>query len=135
MRSSSALAAFAVLALSIAYPRPVTAAPRAFIYLSPVPGADMVSRWNNVVIRQGSALDPAGLDAHRLTVVGNESGAHTGRFRLARDGQTILFTPDQPYALGEMVHVRWAAGTRTLAGTTLPELAYQFRVSRVDPRL
>ena len=135
MRFSSALVAVAVLALSTTVAPSVTAAPRAFLYLSPVPGADMVSCWNNVVIRQGSALDRTSLDARRLSVVGSASGAHTDRFQLATDGQTILFTPDKPYALGEMVHVRLAAGTRTLAGRTLPELAYQFRVSTVDPRL
>src|SRR5437867_10476977 len=109
MRSSSALVAFAVLVFNAAFAAPVTAAPRAFLYLSPLPGADMVSRWNNLAIRPGSALDPASLDARRLSVVGRESGAHTGRLKLAGDGQTILFTPDQPYALGEMVHVRLAA--------------------------
>jgi hypothetical protein len=112
----------------------VTAAPRAFLYVSPVPGSDKVSCWNNVEIRQGSALDRAALAPSRLTVVGSTSGFHTGRSRLAGDDQTILFTPDEPYALGENVHVRLAAGTRTAAGTTLPELAFDFHVSRVDPR-
>ncbi|HEY2956109.1 MAG TPA: aryl-sulfate sulfotransferase [Candidatus Eisenbacteria bacterium] len=135
MRSSPPSISFAILALIASFGPPAAAAPRAFLYLSPVPGADKVSRWNNLVIRQASALDPASLDARRLSVVGGESGPHAGRLRLASDGQTILFTPDQPYALGERVRVRLAAGTRTLAGTTLPELAYEFRVSTVDPRL
>src|ERR1043166_477465 len=135
MRFSSALVAVAVLARGTTGAPVVRAPPRAFLSLSPVPGADMVSCWNNVVIRQGSALDRTSLDARRLSVVGSASGAHTGRFQLATDGETTLFTPDKPYALGEMVHVRLAAGTRTLAGKALPELAYQFRVSRVDPKL
>src|SRR5438093_768883 len=111
MRFSPALVAFAVLALIAAFAPTVTAAPRAFLYLSPLPGAEMVSRWNNLAIREGCALDPASLDARRLSVVGSASGAHSGRLKLASDGQTILFTPDQPYSLGEMVHVRLAAGT------------------------
>jgi hypothetical protein len=134
MRSSCAVRVFPALALCLAFAQPVTAAPRAFLYVSPEPGSDKVSCWNNVAIRQGSALDRAALAPSRLTVVGSTSGIHTGRFRLAGDDQTILFTPDEPYALGENVHVRLAAGTRTAAGTTLPELAFDFRVSRVDPR-
>jgi hypothetical protein len=134
MRSSCAVRVFPALALCIAFAQPVTAAPRAFLYVSPEPGSDKVSCWNNVAIRQGSALDRAALAPSRLTVVGSTSGIHTGRFRLAGDDQTILFTPDEPYALGENVHVRLAAGTRTAAGTTLPELAFDFRVSRVDPK-
>ena len=107
----------------------------AFRYVSPVPGSDRVSRWNNIAIREGSALDPAMLDVRRLTVVGAQSGAHAGRLQLTSDGLTLLFSPDQPYALGETVHVRLAAGTRTLAGAVLPELAFEFRVASVDPRL
>jgi hypothetical protein len=134
MRSKAAVSVFPALALCIAFAQPVTAAPRAFLYVSPVAGSDKVSCWNNVAIRQGSALDPSGVSPSRLTVVGSVSGLHPGRFRLAGDGQTILFTPDAPYALGETVHVRLAAGTRTLAGTALPELAFDFHVSPVDPR-
>src|SRR5258708_33123746 len=92
MRSSSALIVFAVLALMTAHPPAATAAPRAFLYLSPVPGADMVSRWNNVVIRQGSALDRASLDALRRAVGGSVSGAHSGRFQLGTRGRTVRFT-------------------------------------------
>ena len=134
MRSNAAVLCVALALLPSTLALPVTAAPRAFLYVSPVPGSDKVSRWNNVAIRQGSPLDPASIDAGRLTVVGAQSGAHTGRFRVAGDGQTLLFTPDQPYALGETVHVRLAAGTRTQAGATLPELAFDFVVSPVDSR-
>jgi hypothetical protein len=122
------------LALWIAFGQPVTAAPRAFLYVSPLPGSDKVSCWNNIAIRQGSALDRTALVPGRLTVAGSASGLHSGRLRLAGDAQTILFTPDQPYALGETVHVRLAAGTRTTTGTTLPELAFEFRVSSADPK-
>src|ERR1044072_7499629 len=134
MRFSSALVAVAVLALSTTVAPSVTAAPRAFLYLSPVPGADMVSCWNNVVIRQGSALDRTSLDARRLSVVAGATGAPTGRFRVATGGQTTLFTADKPYALGEMVHVRLAAGTRTLAGGARPGVALQFRLVGGAPR-
>jgi hypothetical protein len=134
MRSSSAVRVLPALAAIIALAQPVAAASRAFLYLSPVPGSDKVSCWNNVAIRQGSAIDRGALVPRRLTVVGSTSGFHTGRLRLASDEQTLLFTPDDPYALGETVRVRLASGTRTLAGSTLPELAFEFRVSPVDPR-
>jgi hypothetical protein len=124
----------ASLVLSTLLAPPGGAAPRAYAYLSPLPGSDMVSCWNNVAIRQGELLDPSSLEPDLLTVTGSASGPHGGRLKLAGDGRTILFTPDQPYALGETVRVRLAPGARTSRGAALPVLDYRFRVSTVDPR-
>jgi len=133
-RPSFGLGATVSLLLLPALALPVAAAPHEFSYVSPLPGSRMVSPWNNVAIRPGGILNSLSLDAASLTVVGSRSGAHGGRLVLASDERTIVFTPDQPYTLGETVHVRLSPGVRTAAGAALPELSYEFQVSRVDPR-
>src|SRR5215831_17701542 len=110
------------------------AAARDFAYLSPLPGSQRVSPGNNIAIRPGSPLEPASVAAAQLTVTGSRSGAHAGRLRLASDGRTIVFRPDQPFAANETVRVRLASGVRTSAGSGLPGLDYTFQVSAVDPR-
>src|SRR5206468_9092206 len=74
---------------------------RDFAYLSPLPGSRHVSPGNNVALRPGAALDPSSVVPGLVAVTGGKSGAHAGRLRLASDGLTIVFRPDQPYALRE----------------------------------
>src|SRR5262249_12897920 len=85
---------------------PPAAAARDFAYLSPLPGSQRVSPGNNIAIRPGSPLDGASVSAAQLTVTGSRSGAHAGRLRLAGDGRTIVFRPDQPFATNRFVHRR-----------------------------
>src|SRR5437867_12059959 len=70
-------------------------------YLSPIPGSRLVSPWNNIVIRHGSAIDGSTIDDRAVSVVGSTSGNHTGRLTLALDMRTMRFAPDRPFALGE----------------------------------
>lgn len=103
-------------------------------YLSPRPGARMVSLWNNVVIREGRDIDPASLTTGTISVAGTRSGEHAGRLLLSDDSKTIVFTPDQPFDLNETVAVRLTGGIETSDGHPLPPLTFTFQVSRVDPR-
>jgi hypothetical protein len=105
-----------------------------FAYVSPLPGSRYVSPGNNVAIRPGAGLDPSSVVPGLVTVTGDKSGAHAGRLRLASDGLTIVFRPDQPYALDETVRVCIASGLRTRAGRALPGLEYTFHVSGADGR-
>jgi hypothetical protein len=86
---------------------PILMAPAAagYEYLSPEPGSERNSRWNNVVLRPGGALSPGRSDARALSVLGSTSGRHDGRFEVSDDGRTLVFTPARPFDPGETVRV------------------------------
>jgi hypothetical protein len=108
---------------------------RHYQYLSPVPGAQYVSPWNNIIIRQGEPIDESTINAARLSVTGMVSGSHTGHLFLADDGRTLLFTPDNPFEGGEIVEVKLKPGVRNRMGRILGPLKYQFSVSSYGPGL
>jgi len=103
-------------------------------YLSPVPGSQRVSPWNNIAIRLGGALDPATLNAGALTLVGSASGSQGGLRVLSDDGTTLIVLPERPFTLGETVAVRLDPGIRTMRGESLPALAFQFSVATSDSK-
>src|SRR5580765_4531369 len=88
-----------ILVLALCWPNSAVAK-EGYQYLSPIPSSELVSRWNNVAIRYGDAIDPTTVDPALLSVVGSESGAHGGDFSLSDDLRTLVFAPDRPYALG-----------------------------------
>jgi hypothetical protein len=106
----------------------------AYQYLSPSPGGQYVSPMNNVVFREGRALDPASLTPGLVSVVGAVSGTHDGSLVVARDGRTLVFRPSIPFALGETVHVALQSGLRATDGSALPPLEFTFEVGSVYPR-
>ncbi|HEY6867784.1 MAG TPA: hypothetical protein VI792_11030, partial [Candidatus Eisenbacteria bacterium] len=109
---ASALALSRPAAAHAAAPGPTGLSPHlaGYQYLSPIPGSILVSPANNIVIRHGGPIDRATLDPRGLSVVGASSGTHPGRLVLADDMRTLVFTPDQPFAPGETVHVRVEPG-------------------------
>ena len=105
-----------------------------FQYVSPLPGSQLVSRWNNIVIRQGGSIDATSFNARSLSVIGSASGFHSGRLVLSDDSKTLVFRPESPFALGETVLVSLQPGVRAVAGECLPPLSFNFSVSARDPR-
>src|SRR5688572_22978026 len=73
-----------------------------FAYVSPRPDATLVPPGTTIAIRPGGriAADASTVAAH-LHVEGERSGAHEGRIVIARDGETIIFTPTEPFLLDE----------------------------------
>jgi hypothetical protein len=124
----------ALLALSVATASFAAGIPRGYTYVSPLPGAELVSPENNVVIRLGPAIDAASVDDLDLAVTGDRSGEHSGRMSLSDDGSTLVFVPTQPFDTGERVTVRLQGEIRTRSGASLPPLSFSFGVSSVDPR-
>ena len=102
-----------------------------FEYLSPIPNSTLVSRFSNIIIRQGAILKG---DVEELTsaldVVGTRSGEHKGQTLLASDGKTILFTPEQPFVAGELVKVSIKGVIRTQSGGTVGPYEFAFTVSQ-----
>jgi len=109
-------------------------APAGYRYVCPLPESRFVSPVNTIVVRAGGAIDPASVRDDAITVTGSASGRHAGRCRLADDGETVVFTPAQPFQPGEVVRVQGPGGLARARGDALPPLAFTFHVSRVDPR-
>src|SRR2546422_396146 len=89
----------------------------AYQYLSPSPGSRFVSPQNNVVFREGRALDPASVTPGLVAVVGAVSGPHDGSLVVASDGRTLVFRPSIPFTLGETVQVALQTGLRATDGS------------------
>ncbi|MGH7740399.1 MAG: aryl-sulfate sulfotransferase [Candidatus Eiseniibacteriota bacterium] len=106
----------------------------AYSYASPQPGSQHVSPWNDIAVRLGEAVDPGSVARSSLSVVGTISGSHRGAWALSDDGRTLLFTPDQPFALGESVAATLSGDARTARGQALPPLSFDFQISLSDPR-
>jgi hypothetical protein len=103
-----------------------------FEYISPVPGASMVSTGNNIILRDGRPIDARSLHSALLAVRGSQSGKHDGRLILSDDSKTLVFTPDLPFAPGENVSVQLVPGLRTIDQAALPDLKFEFRTTTVS---
>jgi arylsulfotransferase ASST len=88
------------------------------------------SPWNNIALREGRVIDRATLGRLSVIATGSISGSHPGRLVLSDDDRTLVFTPNQPFALNETVTVRLDQG----APSALPPLEFSFAVSGADLR-
>ncbi len=102
-------------------------APLSYQYISPVPGAKLVTPETTIAVRHGAVLDGASVSVVLFDVTGSSTGPHMGRALLADDGETVIFVPDRPFAPGETVHAILNAGLRTQAGQALPSLSFRLR--------
>jgi hypothetical protein len=99
-------------------------------YLSPRPGALLVSPEANIILRPGEPLDKISLENSSLiTVIGSISGLHSGTAKLSDDGKTIVFNPRDPFTGGETVTVTLHNGLRTTTGKPVDPLEFTFVVS------
>jgi hypothetical protein len=109
------------------------AAPAALQYQSPRPGAQYVQPATTLAVRLDGLLNPISVSAALWEVEGTVSGPHPGQAQLARDGQTAIFTPAQPFAPGETVTVRLRPGLETAAGGVYAGTDYAFTISTATP--
>ena len=101
--------------------------PDQFDHLSPMPGAKMVSCETGIIIRSKNILDPGiSISGKYLLVTGNKSGTHSVRAVLSDDNRTMVFQPDEPFALNENVSVSFREGIRTSSGETLQPFTFSF---------
>ena len=76
-----------------------------FKYIYPKPNSSYVSINSSILIRQGSKIERSGVNGSIITAVGSKSGVHTGKFILANDSRTLVFTPTAPFQINEDVAV------------------------------
>ncbi len=104
MKRLSVVAGLWILLLAgLILPIATSQAAPSFIYSSPRPGAILVRPGATITVRYRQPVDPAALTPDSFDVRGEESGPHSGDVALAGDGRTVIFTPHEPFTLGERV--------------------------------
>jgi hypothetical protein len=100
------------------------------IYLSPYPNSKFNSPATNIIIRTKNlaGINSAGIN-NILSVVGFESGPHSGKITIADDNRTILFKPDIPFSNGESVTVKLNDGLTYNDGSKIGGTSFNFSVS------
>lgn len=93
-----------------------------FQYYAPRPGAMYVSPGTALTLRPAERWQPDQISAIRFEVTGSKTGVHSGRKVLTEGGNTIIFYPDQPFALAELVTVQLSVGSQRLR-------PYQFTIA------
>ncbi len=99
------------------------------IYLSPVPGSDMVLPQNNIAFRLKNAKDILPARDIKIVTTGNKSKQHSGCLRLADDQRTFIFKPDKPFARGESVSVH----LEIINGTGI-DTAFSFQITSISKK-
>ena len=82
----------------------------------------MVSNETNIILRHANKLQESTIIQSLISVVGSESGIHTGDFLLTDDDQTIVFNPHKPFAYNEVVNVSVQRGIKTLTNFEVPRI-------------
>src|SRR5439155_1976527 len=103
------------------------------IYISPRPGAGLVSPGTTIAVRYGPKIDAASVRDGLFQVEGAQSGRHTGRIILSDDHSTVIFRPYLPFAPAEKVSVNLSAGLRSTAAESLGAVALEFHISPQAP--
>ena len=98
-------------------------------YVSPSPGATLVLPATTIAFRPGATINRQSLISDLFHVVGTLSGKHTGQVVLADDQRTVIFKPNEPFALGENVTVDITSGLLSAAGKGLDGTSFTFRIT------
>ncbi len=80
----------------------------AAIYLSPKDGDIYVPSKTTLIIRPiGDIVRLHSASDFSFTVIGSQSGVHTGKILISDDNRTIIFKPNNPFTLNEKVAVKF----------------------------
>jgi hypothetical protein len=99
-------------------------------YQSPIAGSSDATPRSSIVVRPGPKLEQSSVGSESFLVSGSQSGLHPGVVRLSDDERTIIFTPDNPFDLGESVLVMVQRGLMTQSGSELSDCSFTFTVGR-----
>ena len=100
-----------------------------YLYLSPKPNSDMISKETNVIIRDGGFIDESTVNQDLIHVMGSKSGNHSGEFLLTDDQKTIIFNPHSPFVPDEVVTVALKKGLRRVDGKELAAYSFSFQTA------
>ncbi|MDT8393251.1 MAG: aryl-sulfate sulfotransferase [Bacteroidales bacterium] len=101
-------------------------------YISPVPGSKYINPENNIAFRHGEVLDISTIRSEAITVSSESKGRIRGNFILSQDMRTLIFHPDEHFALKDKVHVKLEKGIRTESGLIMDGAEFSFSVKEVD---
>jgi hypothetical protein len=93
------------------------------VTVSPLPGSRVASPYTQI-----SFLGAPASDLSAITVVGSQTGAHSGRLSAYSEGDGASFVPSRPFAEGERVTVR----ARLRTGGSVHALLDEFAVGHED---
>lgn len=133
------LAIFVALVLSILPAANTSGQERAgkalFEYLSPRPGAQLVSTGTTIAFRAATNSGASLIDRVSVTAVGQRSGLHSGQLILAGDRETIIFEPVEAFAEDELVRVTIEVGRDVPEEATSSVYEYAFHVAPSPPAM
>ncbi len=102
-------------------------------YISPTPGSTLVSLQTNIIIRSIDVVDKKNIISESLvSVEGSKSGHHPGKLLVSDDGKTIIFTPTNPFVLGEVATVTLHRGVQTLRNVEVQPMSFSFTITPTD---
>ncbi len=98
-------------------------------YVSPKPGAILVTNQTNIILRHADQLDAATISDDLIKVVGAKSGLHKGELVLSADGQTVVFNPHTAFSEDEDVTVQIRNGMKTQTGVGINDFSFHFETA------
>jgi len=104
-------------------------AANSFQYISPKPNSILVSAETNIILQNANDVNPSTVDPNLISVVGSESGTHTGELLLSDDHKTIVFNPHIPFSSDEVVNVTVQEGIKTVDGTVFSGYSFKFNIA------
>ncbi|MBK9733319.1 MAG: aryl-sulfate sulfotransferase [Chitinophagaceae bacterium] len=99
-------------------------------YVSPMPGSTLNAPESQIIIREGSYLDPSSINAERFILEGTKSGYHNFRVAFSDDQKTIVLYPSKPFGFDEKVTVSIMQGLKTLQGYLIDSFTFSFITDR-----
>ena len=101
-----------------------------FEYINPLPNSSYVSVKSSIIIRPGGIIDKATINDDLIYVTGSKSGYHSGKFFLADDFRTLIFTPITQFDTDENVSVTLKDGLTDSGGLQVGSLSFEFHTSK-----
>ena len=97
-------------------------------YISPMPASKWINPEQKLAFRLGEPIAEKTLNGTLLELTGSKSGNIACTVQLSADNQTIIFTPEQPFAFGETVHATLHEGIKSKLGHSAVKTNFSFQI-------
>jgi len=99
-------------------------------FISPRPGSDFNTRESNIIIREGSLLNPTSIyNSGAIQISGTKSGKINGEIILSSDKKTLIFKPSKKFEADETVIVRISNTIMKANGNRLTPVEFSFQIA------